>query len=58
MGERVQNCGANDCKGVKGRASPFGSEAGKVRNRRISPVAPRPREGLLTEPLAGVQPRP
>jgi len=29
-----------------------------VRNRRVSPVAPRPREGPLTEPIAGAQPRP
>ena len=28
------------------------------RNRRVSPVAPRPREGPLTEPIAGAQPRP
>jgi hypothetical protein len=26
--------------------------------RRVSPVAPRPREGLLTEPTAGAQPWP
>ena len=26
--------------------------------RRVSPVAPRPREGPLTEPIAGAQPRP
>ena len=26
--------------------------------RRVSPVAPRPREGPLTEPIAGVQSRP
>ena len=25
---------------------------------RVSPVAPRPREGPLTEPSAGAQPRP
>src|SRR6516225_9618137 len=25
--------------------------------RRVSPVAPRPREGPLTEPIAGAQPR-
>jgi hypothetical protein len=30
----------------------------KVWNRRVSPVAPRPREGPLTEPTAGVQPWP
>jgi len=29
-----------------------------VRNRRVPPVAPRPREGPLTEPTAGPQPRP
>jgi len=28
------------------------------RNRRVSPVAPRPREGPLTEPTAGPQPWP
>jgi hypothetical protein len=28
------------------------------RNRRVSPVAPRPRESPLTEPTAGVQPWP
>ena len=28
------------------------------RNRRVSPVAPRPREGPLTEPTAGAQPWP
>src|SRR6516162_10697881 len=27
-------------------------------NRRVSPVAPRPREGPLTELIAGTQPRP
>jgi hypothetical protein len=30
----------------------------KVRFRRVSPVAPRPREGPLTEPTAGAQPWP
>src|SRR6516225_5039120 len=29
-----------------------------ARSRRVSPVAPRPREGPLTEPTAGAQPRP
>jgi len=28
----------------------------KVGNRRVSPVAPRLREGPLTEPIAGAQP--
>ena len=28
----------------------------KVRYRRVSPVAPRPREGPLTEPTAAAQP--
>jgi hypothetical protein len=31
---------------------------GDDRFRRVSPVAPRPREGPLTEPTAGVQPWP
>jgi len=30
----------------------------KGRFRRVSPVARRPREGPLTEPIAGAQPRP
>src|SRR5437667_12242816 len=44
--------------GIFGSNLPFGGEAGKVRNRRVSPVAPRPREGPLTEPTAGAQPWP
>ena len=43
---------------AEGRTSPFGGESGKVRNRRVSPVGPRPREGPLTEPTAGAQPWP
>ena len=35
-----------------------GGEGGKVCNRRVSHVAPRRREGPLTEPIAGAQPRP
>ena len=35
---------------------PFRGNGGKVWNRRISPVAPRPREGPLTEPTAAPQP--
>src|SRR5437773_2240563 len=31
-------------------------DRGKVRCRRVSPVNPRPGEGPLTEPIAGVQP--
>src|ERR1700757_3616893 len=31
---------------------------GNIRLRRVSPVAPRPREGPLTEPTAGAQPWP
>ncbi|HEX2712945.1 MAG TPA: hypothetical protein VHM88_12165, partial [Candidatus Acidoferrales bacterium] len=34
------------------------SSLSNVRNRRISPDAPRPREGPLTEPTAGAQPWP
>jgi hypothetical protein len=34
------------------------SSAAKVRNRRVSPVAPRPSKGPLTEPTAGAQPWP
>jgi hypothetical protein len=37
---------------------PVPGESGKDRNRRVSPVVPRPREGPLTEPTAGAQPRP
>jgi len=40
----------------KGRSFPFRGEGGKVRYRRVSPIAPRPREGRLTEPIAGAQP--
>ena len=39
-----------------GRTAPFRGDAGKVWNRRVSPVAVRPGEGLLTERTAGVQP--
>ena len=35
-----------------------GGGRANVRSRRVSPVAPRPREGPLTEPTAGVQPWP
>jgi hypothetical protein len=40
------------------RRSPFRSEGRKVRNRRVLPVVPSPREGPLTEPTAGAQPWP
>ena len=36
----------------------FAAIPGKTEDRRVSPVAPRPREGPLTEAIAGVQPRP
>ena len=39
-----------------GQWLPGGSADG--RNRRISLVAPSPREGPLTEPIPGAQPRP
>ena len=39
------------------RTSPFRSEDGKVRNRGVSPSAPRPRECPLTEPTAGARRR-
>jgi hypothetical protein len=42
----------------KGSNLPFRGKGGKVRNRRVSPVAPRPGEGPLTEPTAGAQPWP
>jgi hypothetical protein len=42
----------------EGRSYPFRGEGGKVRNRRVSPVAPRLREGPLAETTAGVRPRP
>jgi hypothetical protein len=42
--------------GLMGRTFSFPDEGGKVRNRRVSPVAPNPGEGLLTEPTAGTQP--
>jgi len=32
-----------------------GGEGGKVCNRRVLPIAPRPREGPLSEPTAGAQ---
>jgi len=41
---------------LMGRTSPFSGKVGKVRRRRVSPVASRPGEGLLTERTAGVQP--
>jgi hypothetical protein len=41
-----------------GRISSFRGDGGKVCNRRVSPVAPRPGEGPLTEPTAGAQPWP
>jgi len=40
----------------KGRTSPFRGEGGKVRIRRVSPIAFCPGEGPLTERTAGVQP--
>src|SRR5215469_11568574 len=39
-----------------GQWLPGGSADG--RSRRVSPIAPRHREGPLTEPKAGAQPRP
>src|ERR1700736_2470861 len=42
----------------KGSNLPFRGKGGKVRNRCVSPVAPRPGEGPLTEPTAGAQPWP
>src|SRR5215470_15421553 len=39
----------------KGRTSPFPGEGGKVRNRRVSPIAPNPGEGLLTDPTPAVR---
>ena len=41
---------------MKGNFKPMISTNGRF--RRVSPVAPRPREGPLTEPTAGVQPWP
>jgi len=41
-----------------GRTSPFGGEAGKVRNRRILLVAVRSGEGPLTEPITATQAQP
>ena len=35
-----------------------GGEGGKVCNRRVLPIAPRPREGPLSEPTDGVSRRP
>jgi len=35
-----------------------GGGRANVRSRPVSPVAPRPREGPLTEPTAGAQPWP
>src|ERR1700736_3609512 len=39
-------------------ASRFESGTANDRKRRVSPVAPRPREGPMTEPTAGAQPWP
>ena len=39
-----------------GRNSPFRDEAGKVRNRRISPIVAHSGDRLLSEPIAGTQP--
>jgi hypothetical protein len=39
-----------------GRASLFPGERGKDRNRRVSLIHVRPREGRLTEPTAVTQP--
>jgi hypothetical protein len=40
------------------KESPAWCAMAAVRFRRVSPVAPRPREGPLTEPTAGAQPWP
>jgi hypothetical protein len=44
--------------GLGGRLEPPNQGRPDDRFRRVSPVAPRPREGLLTEPTAGAQPWP
>src|ERR1700730_17335320 len=41
---------------AKGRTFPFLREGGRVRNRRISPVAAHSGDRLLSEPTAGTQP--
>ena len=41
----------------KGRTLPLDLGPTTGRNRRVLLAAPRPREGLLTEPIAGAQPR-
>ena len=38
--------------------NPFRGESGNVWNRRVLPIAPRPRECPVTEPTAGAQRRP
>ena len=58
-GLRSLHCEGSGCQNVptsssmrwQSRISPWGL------GRRVSPLAPRPREGLLTEPIAGAQPR-
>ena len=40
----------------KGRTSPFRGECGKVRLRRVSPVAAQSGDRPLSEPTAGTQP--
>ena len=42
--------------GSLGRGFPFRGAGGKVRNRRISPVAAHSGDRLLSEPTAGTQP--
>src|ERR1700730_4040067 len=41
---------------AKGRTFPFLREGGRVRNRRISPVAAHSGDRLLSKPTAGTQP--
>ena len=45
-------------RSAKGRTLPLDLGPANGRSRRVSLVAPRPREGPLTEPIAGTEPRP
>src|ERR1700746_2256748 len=53
-----RQCLAASEGGYEGRTPAPVHRSGNGWLRRVSPVAPRPREGPLTEPTAGARPRP